>query len=140
MTFDEKNQELIEKLEDLTDRSTKVVRLPLLARLKLINKKLTTFTLINQNFNLVRQKTEVDIPKDADLILVTHGHFDDASSAPDLLKASVKNDAKIACIFEIGQYYSKWKDVPDAKIIFMNKGGTWKLDNKWAKKKLEDTY
>jgi L-ascorbate metabolism protein UlaG (beta-lactamase superfamily) len=74
------------------------------------------------------KEKEGDIPKDADLILVTHGHFDHASSAPDLLKASVKNDAKIACIFEIGQYYSKWKDVPDAKILFMNKGGTCKLD------------
>ena len=60
MTFDEKNQEQIEKLEDLTDRSTRVVRLPLLARLKLINKKLMTFTSINQNFNLVlKNKGEI---------------------------------------------------------------------------------
>ena len=30
------------------------------------------------------------VPEDADLCLVTHGHFDHASSSPDLIKASKK--------------------------------------------------
>ncbi len=42
------------------------------------------------------------VPDDADLILVTHGHFDHAVSAPDLLKASKKPDCKIVCNYEIG--------------------------------------
>jgi L-ascorbate metabolism protein UlaG (beta-lactamase superfamily) len=41
-------------------------------------------------------------PSDADLILVTHGHFDHSSSAPIILGASTKPGAKIACIYEIG--------------------------------------
>jgi glyoxylase-like metal-dependent hydrolase (beta-lactamase superfamily II) len=42
------------------------------------------------------------VPDDADIILVTHGHFDHSVSAPDLLKTSKKADPKIVCNYEIG--------------------------------------
>lgn len=44
-------------------------------------------------------------PDDADIILVTHGHFDHSASAPDLVKASKKPDARIICNYEIGNYF-----------------------------------
>ena len=44
-------------------------------------------------------------PTDADLILVTHGHFDHSSSSHVILNASTKSDCKIVAIFEIGQYF-----------------------------------
>lgn len=41
------------------------------------------------------------VPDDADLVLVTHGHFDHSASAPDLAKNSKKEECKIMCNFEI---------------------------------------
>lgn len=64
------------------------------------------------------------VPDDADLILVTHGHFDHSINAPDLVKSSKKEGAKIICNFEIGTYYQKSHGVPEDKLCPMNKGGT----------------
>ena len=47
------------------------------------------------------------IPTDADLVLVTHGHFDHSINAPDLIKASTKPDAKIVCNYELVNHYKK---------------------------------
>jgi L-ascorbate metabolism protein UlaG (beta-lactamase superfamily) len=63
-------------------------------------------------------------PTDADLILVTHGHFDHSSSAPAILAASTKPDCKIVTIKEIGQYYQTKCQVDPSRIQFMNKSGT----------------
>lgn len=68
-------------------------------------------------------------PTDADLILVTHGHFDHASSAADIAKASiVEGGCKIGCVFELGQFYNKFRDYPMDKIVGCNKSGTVDLD------------
>ena len=69
-------------------------------------------------------------PDDADLILITHGHFDHSASAPDILAASKKN-CKLICIYEVGEYYKTVsKCNPDA-IMQMNKSGT--ADLGWCK-------
>jgi len=41
------------------------------------------------------------VPDDADLVLVTHGHFDHAGSAADIVKGSKKAHVKVASNFEI---------------------------------------
>ena len=41
------------------------------------------------------------IPDDADLVLVTHGHFDHSSSAPALIKNSKKPSPKLIANYEI---------------------------------------
>ena len=68
------------------------------------------------------------VPTDADLILVSHGHFDHSGSAPDLLKASVKPNAQILAIYEIADFFVKKREVPEAKIGRYNIGGTKELD------------
>lgn len=45
------------------------------------------------------------VPEDADVILVTHGHFDHSSSAPAILKASKKEGVKIVSNFELIKFY-----------------------------------
>ena len=45
---------------------------------------------------------------DADLCLVTHGHFDHATSAPDIVKASKKEDCAVAAGFEVTLFYQKY--------------------------------
>ena len=70
-------------------------------------------------------------PTDADLILVTHGHFDHSAGAPLLLAASTKPDCKIICIYEIGEYYKTVHSVSDSKLMQMNKSGT--RDLTWCK-------
>jgi L-ascorbate metabolism protein UlaG (beta-lactamase superfamily) len=64
------------------------------------------------------------VPDDADLVLVTHGHFDHSGSAPDILKASKKDGSKIICNYEIESYYKKFHGVAEDRITSMNKGGT----------------
>ena len=44
-------------------------------------------------------------PTDADLILVTHGHFDHSSSSHVILAASTKPNCQIVSIYEIGQHF-----------------------------------
>jgi L-ascorbate metabolism protein UlaG (beta-lactamase superfamily) len=56
-------------------------------------------------------------PEDADLILVTHGHFDHSASAPDLLKASKKEGCKIVCIFEVGEYYKSVSKAEASAVV-----------------------
>lgn len=45
------------------------------------------------------------MPDDADLVLVTHGHFDHSASAPGLVKNSKKPDCKVICNYEIGNHF-----------------------------------
>lgn len=47
------------------------------------------------------------VPEDADLCLVSHGHFDHATSTPDIIKASKKENPKAVCNFEICLFYEK---------------------------------
>ena len=63
-------------------------------------------------------------PDDADLILVTHGHFDHSTSAPDLLTWSKKEHSKIVANFEITGFYQKYKNVAEDRLDKMNFGGT----------------
>eukprot|EP00743_Colponemidia_sp_Colp-15_P001363 GILK01001494.1.p1 GENE.GILK01001494.1~~GILK01001494.1.p1 ORF type:complete len:245 (+),score=28.19 GILK01001494.1:43-777(+) len=61
-------------------------------------------------------------PTQADLVLISHGHFDHCSSAPQLAKLG----AKIACIYEVGEWLHG-QGVPGDQIIQMNKGGSLDL-------------
>ena len=63
------------------------------------------------------------VPEDADLVLVSHGHFDHCISAPDLIKGSKKHEPKVVCNYEIGHYYKAHHGLTDAHITAMNKGG-----------------
>jgi len=68
--------------------------------------------------------------KDADLILVTHGHFDHSSGAPILYKNAKENgkSPKIACIFELMTHFKKHYEVPEDGIAGMNKGSPVDFD------------
>jgi len=48
------------------------------------------------------------VPTDADLVLVSHGHFDHAGSAPDIIKASTKAGVKVVSNYEIFSFYKKF--------------------------------
>lgn len=63
-------------------------------------------------------------PTDADLLLVTHGHFDHSVDAPVLLKASTKPGCAILSIYEIGQYYETVHGVAKEQLMAVNKSGT----------------
>ena len=56
--------------------------------------------------------------------MVTHGHFDHADSAPDILNASKKDTAKIIAPGEVSKHYMSECDIPEAKTEKCNKGGT----------------
>ena len=66
-------------------------------------------------------------PDDADLILVTHGHFDHSAGAPPLKKASKKADSKIVCNYEIGTHFNKNHGIDMNDIAGGNKGGTFEF-------------
>ena len=53
------------------------------------------------------------VPDDADLVLVTHGHFDHAKDAPELVKAS-KKQAKVVCNGDIYRFYQKTAEITEA--------------------------
>lgn len=55
---------------------------------------------------------EAPVPTDADLVLVTHGHFDHCASAVDIVKASTK-DCKVATAYELCQFFVKAKGLPE---------------------------
>ena len=44
-------------------------------------------------------------PDDADLVLVTHGHFDHSGSAPAIVKASKHAHVKIVANYEINLHF-----------------------------------
>ena len=56
---------------------------------------------------LKNEAGETPMPTDADLILITHGHWDHSQHAGPIQKASTKEWCKIACGYELGQYYVK---------------------------------
>ena len=90
-----------------------------------------------------------EIPDDADLILITNGHYNHFSGVIDLFKNSVRKskDTKIACNYEIGSYLKeklKSTDVgaetqdineknlknatkPEEHLILLNKGGSTEI-------------
>ena len=70
---------------------------------------------------------QVITPDDADLILISHGHFDHTAGAAPLLYASKKPDCKIACIYEIGEHFINHKGVDQSKLMRMNKSGSANL-------------
>lgn len=53
---------------------------------------------------------------------MSHGHFDHAGSAPDIVKAS-KKQAKVVSNYEIFNFYQKFHELTDAQGAGMNKGG-----------------
>lgn len=53
------------------------------------------------------------VPDDADLVLVTHGHFDHAGSAPDFVKASKKEGVKVVTNYEICHFYKNFHNLTD---------------------------
>ena len=57
-------------------------------------------------------------------MLVTHGHFDHASSAPDIVKGSKKEGVKIVANWEICKHYQDNCSVAETMTEMMNKGGT----------------
>ena len=59
--------------------------------------------------------------EDIDFVLVTHGHFDHASSAPSICD---ETGASLVSNFEIGMW-AQQNGVPAEKIVGMNKGGTY---------------
>ena len=67
---------------------------------------------------------EGKVPEDANLVLVTHGHFDHSTSAPDIIKASKKENAKAVSNFEICLFYQKNYGLAETQVEMMNKGGT----------------
>ena len=70
------------------------------------------------------------MPEDADLVLVSHGHFDHAGSAPDLIKASKKEEVKVVANYEIFTFYKNHHGLTDSQAIGMNKGGA--VDLGWC--------
>jgi len=65
------------------------------------------------------------VPDDADLFLISHGHFDHSGSAADIIKASKKpNPVAISNYELIGGYLVKQCGVPAERGFGMNKGGT----------------
>lgn len=58
---------------------------------------------------------------DVDVVLVSHGHFDHAESAPEICKES---GATLVCIHEV-TFWAQERGVPADQVVGMNKGGTY---------------
>ena len=54
--------------------------------------------------NLKNEAGEAPMPTDADIILITHGHWDHSNCAVPIQQASTK-ECKIACGYELGLWY-----------------------------------
>ena len=54
--------------------------------------------------NLKNEAGEAPMPTDADIILITHGHWDHSNCAVPIQQASTK-ECKIACGYELGVWY-----------------------------------
>lgn len=65
---------------------------------------------------------------DADVILITHGHFDHIGDTVALVKASKNPNLKVVCNFEVMLYLLSQK-VPQEMIQPMNIGGTVTVGN-----------
>ena len=61
---------------------------------------------------------------DADLICVTHGHFDHSSGAPVLYKNAIDSgkSPKIAVVYELYQFLQEHHKIPEDAVTGMNKG------------------
>jgi L-ascorbate metabolism protein UlaG (beta-lactamase superfamily) len=65
-----------------------------------------------------------DVPLDGlDFVLVTHGHYDHAESAPQLCA----DGATLVCIHEV-TFWAKGRGVPEDQIVGMNIGGKYEQD------------
>ena len=71
------------------------------------------------------------VPDDADLVLVTHGHFDHSASSPAILRASKKEHCETVTNGEISRHFVKYEGFTEKQCNKMNKGGT--LDYGWCK-------
>ena len=66
------------------------------------------------------------MPTDADLVLVTHGHFDHSSAAPELIKKSTNPECKLIVNYELGEFFKTERfSVSADKIVQMKKGGVF---------------
>ena len=63
------------------------------------------------------------VPDDADLVLITHGHFDHSSSAPHIIRASNAKGAKVVSNFELIKFYQSHHQIKEEQAVGMNKGG-----------------
>ena len=53
------------------------------------------------------------MPDDADLFLISHGHFDHSASAHEFIKASKKENAKIVSNYEICNFVVKFQGLTE---------------------------
>ena len=81
--------------------------------------------------SLKNEAGESPMPTDADLVLVTHGHFDHFNSAAPIQKASTKEGCKIACGYELGMFLKVNKGIPEANVLGCGMSGT--IDLGYAK-------
>ena len=101
----------------------------LMPSLAIVDKKGASHTLyIDPWFDNPKVPESEKTPHKADLVLVTHGHFDHVLGTPTLLKAN--KDCKAVCIFEVGEWLKKQGIQDDEQVVQMNTGGT--LDFDWV--------
>ena len=63
------------------------------------------------------------VPDDADLVIVSHGHFDHAGSAPEIIKNSKKTKAVCLSGGEVSAYFKKSHGLTEDQSIGLGKGG-----------------
>lgn len=77
------------------------------------------------------------MPKDADLILVSHGHEEARKHAVALLNKSEKDECKIACIYEVADFFRRGSSEEKERTELynckrMNKGGSLEFPSEEA--------